>query len=478
MMSNNDSAVVGLSKSLKKEIQASYSRWLAAHDYKPRYGQRLMIATVARALAAVDAIGDKPQRFAVVEAGTGIGKTVAYTLAAAPIAREKNKTLVISTATVALQEQLINKDLPDLIKTAELPLKFSLAKGRGRYLCLSKLDTVLRNNEEAGSIKHGSKMIQAVTNATVPQFTIYCGASFGAGNYGMCGRGFNPRFCFSWPNAKTAVMGGEQAAGTMAIVQEARAKRMGQDVDAVQLEALKAQIAALGANMTPGDGDPAASAVEVQADRIKGQLNLIDRQIKLIDQRQKEADARRKELTDSISRTPQVEIELSGLERKRADLQERDSRAVIKQGEAATGEKLEVNRQAERFVVIEQAQAPDEPEAPNRMLIAAGGSGFSIALGFGLALLLEIMSTSIRSAGDMQRRVELTPIVTVPYISTRAEVRSRRIKLAGLLLVLLVGVPAVLYAIDQYYMPLSALSQKMLDKTGLANVIQMIDQRF
>lgn len=99
-----------------------------------------------------------------------------------------------------------------------------------------------RSYEEAGSIKHGSKMIQAVTNATVPQFTIYCGASFGAGNYGMCGRGFDPRFCFSWPNAKTAVMGGEQAAGTMAIVQEARAKRMGQDVDAAQLEALKAQI--------------------------------------------------------------------------------------------------------------------------------------------------------------------------------------------------------------------------------------------
>ena len=69
-----------------------------------------------------------------------------------------------------------------------------------------------RRYEEAGMIKHGSKMIQAVTNATVPQITIYCGASFGAGNYGMCGRGFHPRFCFSWPNAKTAVMGGEQAA--------------------------------------------------------------------------------------------------------------------------------------------------------------------------------------------------------------------------------------------------------------------------
>ncbi len=84
-----------------------------------------------------------------------------------------------------------------------------------------------REFEEAGIIKHGSKMIQAVTNATVPQITLFCGASFGAGNYGMCGRGFHPRFCFSWPNAKTAVMGGEQAAQTMAIVTEAAMKRKG-----------------------------------------------------------------------------------------------------------------------------------------------------------------------------------------------------------------------------------------------------------
>lgn len=99
-----------------------------------------------------------------------------------------------------------------------------------------------RSYEEAGSIKHGSKLIQAVTNATVPQFTIYCGASFGAGNYGMCGRGFHPRFCFSWPNAKTAVMGGEQAAGTMAVVQEMRAERLGEDVDYDKLNELKSKI--------------------------------------------------------------------------------------------------------------------------------------------------------------------------------------------------------------------------------------------
>ncbi|WP_076503652.1 acyl-CoA carboxylase subunit beta [Pseudacidovorax sp. RU35E] len=99
-----------------------------------------------------------------------------------------------------------------------------------------------RAYEEAGIIKHGSKMIQAVTNATVPQITIYCGASFGAGNYGMCGRGFHPRFCFSWPNAKTAVMGGEQAAQTMVNVTEAAMKRKGGEVDHARLVELERRI--------------------------------------------------------------------------------------------------------------------------------------------------------------------------------------------------------------------------------------------
>jgi geranyl-CoA carboxylase beta subunit len=61
-------------------------------------------------------------------------------------------------------------------------------------------------------------MIQAVANARVPKFTIVLGGSFGAGNYGMCGRGFDPRFIFSWPTARTAVMGGAQAAKVMDIV--------------------------------------------------------------------------------------------------------------------------------------------------------------------------------------------------------------------------------------------------------------------
>ncbi|OKO83050.1 carboxyl transferase domain-containing protein [Bradyrhizobium sp. AS23.2] len=101
-----------------------------------------------------------------------------------------------------------------------------------------------RMPEEAGMIKHGSKMIQALSNSKVPHITLYCGASFGAGNYGMCGQSFRPRFSFSWPNAKTAVMGGEQAAMTMEIVARQQAERKGKPVNEEALASQKAEIIA------------------------------------------------------------------------------------------------------------------------------------------------------------------------------------------------------------------------------------------
>ncbi|HUL65124.1 MAG TPA: carboxyl transferase domain-containing protein [Burkholderiaceae bacterium] len=96
--------------------------------------------------------------------------------------------------------------------------------------------------EREGMIKHGSKMIQAVSNASVPQITLHCGASYGAGNYGMCGRSFGARFVFSWPNARTAVMGAEQAATTMAIVAAEGAKRRGVEPPPEMITAMKQRI--------------------------------------------------------------------------------------------------------------------------------------------------------------------------------------------------------------------------------------------
>lgn len=98
--------------------------------------------------------------------------------------------------------------------------------------------------EHAGMIKHGSKMIQAVSNVRVPKITLYIGASFGAGNYGMCGYAYEPDFLFTWPNAMTGVMGGEQAARTMAQVMRQASERRGIEVDEMMLAEQSTKLAA------------------------------------------------------------------------------------------------------------------------------------------------------------------------------------------------------------------------------------------
>jgi acyl-CoA carboxylase subunit beta len=100
--------------------------------------------------------------------------------------------------------------------------------------------------EQNGIIKHGAQMINAVANSTVPHITVNIGASYGAGNYGMCGRAYEPRFLFAWPNARSAVMGAQQLAGVMSIIARQTAKAAGRefdtDADDARRQAVEAQI--------------------------------------------------------------------------------------------------------------------------------------------------------------------------------------------------------------------------------------------
>ncbi|MBS4729145.1 acyl-CoA carboxylase subunit beta [Mycobacterium sp. SM1] len=98
--------------------------------------------------------------------------------------------------------------------------------------------------EEGGMIKHGSMMINAVSNSTVPHISLLIGASYGAGHYGMCGRAYDPRFLFTWPSAKAAVMGGAQLAGVISIVGRAAAEARGQPFDEQADTAMRAAIEA------------------------------------------------------------------------------------------------------------------------------------------------------------------------------------------------------------------------------------------
>ncbi len=136
-----------LSDELKQEIQRAYSDYLSGRGLQARHGQKLMIAEIARNLGGITLDeqgglqGDAP--ICVLEAGTGTGKTVAYLLPTLLIARALGKKLVVATATVALQEQIVNKDLPELLQHSGLSFSYTLAKGRSRYLCLTKLENLL-----------------------------------------------------------------------------------------------------------------------------------------------------------------------------------------------------------------------------------------------------------------------------------------------------------------------------------------------
>jgi len=161
-----------LADDIKDLIQESYRQLLKSQELTPRYGQRLMIAEIAKQLAVIGGVRaptkDQPTSQAsasgrvsqgvqaaespkapvcVIEAGTGTGKTLAYLVATIPLAQALNLKVVIATATVALQEQVILKDIPELLNGSELDFSVALAKGRGRYVCLSKLDALLEPND-------------------------------------------------------------------------------------------------------------------------------------------------------------------------------------------------------------------------------------------------------------------------------------------------------------------------------------------
>ncbi len=144
-----------LSEDLKDGIRCAYAALMESRGLTPRWGQRQMIAEIANALARIPGPGEpRPARppVCVIEAGTGTGKTIAYAIAAIPLARARGKRLVVCTATIALQEQFVFKDLPDIRHHSGLEFSYALAKGRRRYVCLSKLDRQLAQGGEGSAL--------------------------------------------------------------------------------------------------------------------------------------------------------------------------------------------------------------------------------------------------------------------------------------------------------------------------------------
>jgi polysaccharide chain length determinant protein (PEP-CTERM system associated) len=252
-----------------------------------------------------------------------------------------------------------------------------------------------------------------------------------------------------------------------------------------EIVALKANIGALEASLGAETARAAEEAEEGEArpaslatSQAEAQLGLIDREMALLAEQDTADETRAEALRASLAKTPQVEMALNAYQRRYANLQARYDTAVQKLASAETGQRLEVNRQAERFEVIEQAQVPTTPVAPNRLLIAGGGAVGSLGLALALALALEMINPAVRTSADLQRRLQLHPVVAIPYIHTRGERRRRALKWAVRILLVLGGLAALLWAVEQYVMPLEVLWSRLLDRTGVEWFIRAVQERF
>src|SRR5439155_22883222 len=134
------------------------------------------------------------------------------------------------------------------VDSAEKAARFVMDCNQARLPILFLQDVngfmVGRDSEQAGIIRAGAKLVNVIANSVVPKVTLILGGSFGAGNYALCGKAFDPRFIFAWPTARYAVMGGEQAAGTLLDITVGALRRRGHEPDAAELEELRRKVEA------------------------------------------------------------------------------------------------------------------------------------------------------------------------------------------------------------------------------------------
>ena len=234
--------------------------------------------------------------------------------------------------------------------------------------------------------------------------------------------------------------------------------------------ALKAKVASLEAVVNAQHGavpDAGGTTTPQQSDAsiaFKLQVADIDSQISFDADQKTQIEAELAALKVSVEATPGNAIDLDALQRDYDNAQTQYNNAVLRLGQAQTGDRIEALSKGQRITVIEQAVVPDTPDSPNRRLIAIGSVLGGLALGLGFVLLIEILNRTLHRPADLVSKLGLQALATVPYIYTSGEVFRRRLVVVSVVLAAILGIPAALYAVHQYYLPLDLLIGRVVDK--------------
>ena len=209
-----------------------------------------------------------------------------------------------------------------------------------------------------------------------------------------------------------------------------------------------------------GDGQVTPSSIlDIQLADMDARLDVLNKQ-KLQTQEQLAV------LNETIERTPEVTIKLASLNRDYKNISDQYNNATRSLAVASTGERIELLSKGRRIAVIDPATVPSEPARPNRALIAVGGSLFGAFLGLAVIAALEFLNSSIRRSSDITRKLGITPLATVPYVRTPMEMVVRRAVFVALFAILVIGIPAILFAVHTYYLPLDLIYARISDKVS------------
>lgn len=205
--------------------------------------------------------------------------------------------------------------------------------------------------------------------------------------------------------------------------------------------------------------DPTATAA--------AQVAQIDAQIAFLEEQLSATEDQVVEIETTVSLTPGISVSLRSLEREYENVQMQYNAALERLAVAQTSERIELASRGQRVTVLEQATTPTDPSSPPDILIIIGGTAFGAMVGVGLVVLMEALNKTVRRPADLVRTLGIAPIATLPYVKTQRERVLERGTQVAIILIIVAGIPAALYAVHYLYLPLDLLAERMMSKIGV-----------
>ena len=234
----------------------------------------------------------------------------------------------------------------------------------------------------------------------------------------------------------------------------------------LRIERLEERIAQQAGNaLVETPGEPEAEPVDPL---LALQLAEIDTRIETLDVSIEQTETELAALASAISRAPLNAIQLQRLEREYENVQLQYENARRALAQASIGERLEVGGRGQRITLLEPPVVPNRPDSPNIRMIAAGSFAAGLVLAMAFFVLMELTNRSVRRPAELVKALNVTPFATLPGIETARDRVLRRSFMLAKIAVLVAIVPAGLWAVNEFYMPLDQLSESILARLGLA----------